>query len=282
MNTLYLHALSPVHAGTGQASAGIVDLPIAREKATNWPMIPGTSIKGVLRENEQDTDKQDRIFGAAENKKENKPGNAGEVPFGDARILCFPVRSWQGTFAYATCPMVLKRFVRDSKALGANCPVAPSDISNIGDNNETAYVALESDLAPGTNGTIWLQDLKFNAEKTEEIKTLAGKIADAVLPTDEKDDFVKRFIVVSDDVFAFLSETAVEITAHIKLQDDTKTVQKGGLWYVESVPAEAIFTAFVGAAFDISSDTVLQFGGDENTGRGLCRLRLSDDSGGAV
>jgi CRISPR-associated protein Cmr4 len=277
MKTLYLHALSPVHAGTGQASAGIVDLPIAREKATNWPMIPGTSIKGVLRDEEQDEARRDRFFGTPENKKEEKLGNAGEVPFGDARILCFPVRSWQGTFAYATCPMVLKRFLRDSKALGATCPVEA--VPSIPDNN-TALVAEGSSLV--ADGTIWLQDLKFNAETAETIKTLGGKIAESVLPADEKEDFVNRFIVVSDEVFAFLCETAVEITAHIKLQDDTKTVQKGGLWYVESVPAEAIFTAFVGAAFDISSGTVLQFGGDENTGRGLCRLRLGGNSGGTV
>ena len=31
---LFVHALSPLHAGTGQG-VGVVDLPIAREKATN-------------------------------------------------------------------------------------------------------------------------------------------------------------------------------------------------------------------------------------------------------
>jgi CRISPR-associated protein Cmr4 len=66
------------------------------------------------------------------------------------------------------------------------------------------------------------------------------------------------------------------------LQEDTKTVQPGGLWYVESVPAEAIFTAFVGEALEIENGTVLQFGGDENTGRGLCRLRLGGNSGGVA
>jgi CRISPR-associated protein Cmr4 len=270
MNVLYLHALSPVHAGTGQASAGIVDLPIAREKATNWPMIPGTSIKGVLRD-ASDVAVRDQRFGTQD--------NAGEVPFGDARILCFPVRSWAGTFAYATCPMVLKRFLRDSTALKANCPIDAASIPTT-PNNDTAYVATSSHLAPGTNGTIWLQDLKFHAEKSDAIQALAEKIAGAVLPAEEKEDFARRFIVVSDDVFLFLCETAVEITAHIKLQENTKTVQPGGLWYVESVPAEAIFTAFVGEALTLESDTVLQFGGDENTGRGLCRLRLDINLGG--
>ena len=44
----FVHALSPLHAGTGQG-AGIIDLPIAREKATGLPYLPGSSLKGTLR-----------------------------------------------------------------------------------------------------------------------------------------------------------------------------------------------------------------------------------------
>ena len=43
----FVHALSPLHAGTGQG-AGILDLPIAREKATGLPFLPGSSLKGTL------------------------------------------------------------------------------------------------------------------------------------------------------------------------------------------------------------------------------------------
>jgi len=46
---LFVHALSPLHAGTGQGS-GVIDLPIAREKATGLPFVPGSSLKGVLRD----------------------------------------------------------------------------------------------------------------------------------------------------------------------------------------------------------------------------------------
>ncbi len=44
-----IHALSPLHAGTGHA-ADVVDLPTARMKATGIPFLPGSSIKGVLRD----------------------------------------------------------------------------------------------------------------------------------------------------------------------------------------------------------------------------------------
>ena len=40
---LFLHALSPLHAGTGQG-IGAIDLPIAREKATGIPYLPGSSL----------------------------------------------------------------------------------------------------------------------------------------------------------------------------------------------------------------------------------------------
>ncbi len=42
---LLLHALSPIHCGTGQSVSGI-DLPIAREKATN---IPRCRLNGMPR-----------------------------------------------------------------------------------------------------------------------------------------------------------------------------------------------------------------------------------------
>jgi hypothetical protein len=47
---ILLHALTPLHVGTGQAVAN-VDLPIAREKATGFPIVPASALKGVLRDN---------------------------------------------------------------------------------------------------------------------------------------------------------------------------------------------------------------------------------------
>ena len=51
MNTriFHLHALSALHVGTGQ-SIGAIDLPIARSRATNLPLVPGSALKGVLRD----------------------------------------------------------------------------------------------------------------------------------------------------------------------------------------------------------------------------------------
>ncbi|MDR3020660.1 MAG: RAMP superfamily CRISPR-associated protein, partial [Treponema sp.] len=43
----WIHAVSPIHVGAGQG-AGYIDLPIVREKVTNWPYIPGSAVKGVI------------------------------------------------------------------------------------------------------------------------------------------------------------------------------------------------------------------------------------------
>ncbi len=43
-----LYAVSPVHAGSG-SSMGVVDLPIQRERHTNWPHIQASGVKGAMR-----------------------------------------------------------------------------------------------------------------------------------------------------------------------------------------------------------------------------------------
>ena len=46
---LFVHALAPLHPGTGQGT-GVIDLPIAREKSTGIPYTSWISLKGTLRD----------------------------------------------------------------------------------------------------------------------------------------------------------------------------------------------------------------------------------------
>ena len=107
---LFIHALSALHAGTSQG-VGVIDLPIARETATGLPYLPGSSIKGTLRDSGdiKDDDKQ-FLFGP---NTEYASDNAGSAQFADARMLLLPVRSLAGTYAWVTSPYVLQRFIRD-------------------------------------------------------------------------------------------------------------------------------------------------------------------------
>lgn len=63
---LYLFTRTPLHVGAG-ASVGAIDQPIIRERHTGFPILPGTSLKGVLRDtatrDELPKSEVDSIFG---------------------------------------------------------------------------------------------------------------------------------------------------------------------------------------------------------------------------
>src|SRR5712692_8487119 len=109
----FVHALSPLHAGTGQG-AGIIDLPIAREKATGLPYLPGSSLKGTLRAQCNPKDQKCRqVFGPDTEGLQTENAHASSVQFSDQRLLLLPVRSLAGVFAWVTSPSVLRRLLRD-------------------------------------------------------------------------------------------------------------------------------------------------------------------------
>ncbi len=95
-----LHALTPLHAGTGQG-VGDIDLPVTRERATGLPFVPGSSVRGVLRDALGGREDQAAVFGPD---PRHASEFAGALSVTDARLLLFPVRSVAGTWAWATSP----------------------------------------------------------------------------------------------------------------------------------------------------------------------------------
>ncbi len=295
---LFIHALTPVHTGTGQ-SADVIDLPISREKTTGWPQIPGSSIKGVLKDEYRKACGSDDLFVPAFGPEtENASEGASMLTFGDGKILCLAVRSFFGTFAWVTCPHIIKRYNRDA-SVGMGSSLSDVAISN---SAEGCKVATESALVATHNGCggysgckvaaesalkkVYLEDLDFAIE-AEDQDSLAGAIAEMVFADQTEawqQEFKKRFCVVSDDMFAFLSETATEVTARIAMDEDLKTVRKGGLWYEEAVPAESIFWSVVVAEprngtkptslwgfLKAKWPKTIQIGGNATVGRGIVR-----------
>jgi CRISPR-associated protein Cmr4 len=278
-----VHALSPVHAGTGQA-ADIIDLPTARMKATGIPFVPGSSIKGVLRD-ARNGDK--RIVGAVFGPEHQKASDhAGALTVGDARLLALPVRSFRGTFAWVTSPLLLALAKRDLPELGGALPNAAIEGRN-------ARVAEGSCLVH--DGRLYLEDLDLQAETTAEANAWATWLAPLASPGD--DIFTKRFAVVDDDTMAFLCETALQIDARVRIDPRTRTVADGALWLEESLPPETVLigvmagdrsrqkddslTADEVLDYALGNESVLQFGGKATVGRGRCRL-VPIGNGGAV
>jgi CRISPR-associated protein Cmr4 len=260
---ILLHALTPLHVGTGQA-VGNVDLPIAREKATGFPIVPASAFKGVLRDNFNNQSWATQAFGDTE--------QAGAWVFTDLRILCLPVRSFFGVFAYATCPLILERLHRHAEAFGI------TGFENLSVAVDGTQIALTSSSALRKDDKVYLEDLDLTVKQDSHVDAVAQAIAEKLLPESERSHFTARFAVVANDAFTFLSETATEVVARVRLEDATKTVASGGLWYEEAVPAESVFYGFVGAASaepslaSLQIDAPLQIGGDATIGRGLCKV----------
>ena len=112
---LFLIVETPLHAGSG-SDLGIVDLPIQREKHTDYPKIEASGLKGSIREifdaqaksGQVKNDEVILAFGP-----DTGDLHAGALGFTDARLLLFPVKSVKGVFAWVTCPAVLERFKHD-------------------------------------------------------------------------------------------------------------------------------------------------------------------------
>jgi CRISPR-associated protein Cmr4 len=288
----FVHALSPLHAGTGQG-AGIIDLPIARERATGLPFLPGSSLKGTLRASCTPQECR-QVFGPDVTDLQPDASHASSAQFSDQRLLLLPVRSLAGTFAWVTSPYVLRRFARDIE----DAQIAPPE-TLIPAIQREENCTIASDTSKITvDGSVYLEDLALQeVQATPETRSWGRWIAGRVFP--DKPDWQamlqERFCVVHDDVFSFLIDTATEITARIKLKEEAKTVQDGGLWYEEALPTETILSGVVLATptkmsgitiaqtFEIldrlTKKKTLQFGGKATVGRGLCRITLTDETG---
>lgn len=283
-----LHALSPLHAGTGQA-AGIVDLPIARMKATGIPYLPGSSIKGVLRDarrNEKGKESPE-LFAVFGPDTGEASAHAGALVVGDARLLALPVRSFRGTFAYVTSPLLLELARRDLERSDLKLP-------SFAAGRGARYAS--ADCVCVHNGKIYLEDLDLRAEPSSELAAWASLLAPLASPGE--DIFTKRFLAVDDDTMSFLMETATQLDARVRLDPNTRTVAERALWLEESLPAETLLLGLLVAdrsrrngqamspeevlGFALPSEQVLQFGGKATVGRGRCRIVpiATDASGG--
>lgn len=281
---LFAHALSPLHAGTGQG-VDVIDLPIAREKATGLPFLPGSSVKGPLRERYRGRPHLTEIFGP---ETSNADEYAGSAQFSDLRLLLLPVRSLFGTFAWVTSPFILQRFARDLREAQPDTALPPvpelevPDHCLVADNN--CRIAFGE---PGQLRVV-IEDLDLQAQPDPSTTTWATALGSAIFATDNnwRRMLLGRFCIVHDDTISFLLQTATEITARIRLEPDKKTVATGGLWYEEALPAETILAGLVVAspvratsdqvfaAIGDLTHTTIQLGGKATVGRGLCRLQL--------
>jgi CRISPR-associated protein Cmr4 len=252
-----------LHAGAGD-SAGAIDLPVQREKHTEYPVVHSSGIKGSLRDFFERNGKPniDEIFG-----KEGDEQGSGKVIFTDAKILLFPVRSSEGVFKWVTCPFVIDRLKQDLKLVGINKDNVSVKIDGY---NATSFKPY--------NSNIILED--FSITVTEGLHVL-DFINIFTSPHFDISTLKDRLIIVSDDVFKTLVTTATQIIARNVLEDESKKSQH--LWYEEVVPADTMFYTIMLPAYKGNTSIdglrnggiageVLQIGGNETIGYGIVKM----------
>lgn len=281
-----LYTRTPLHVGCG-TSVDVVDLPIMRERITNFPVIPSTSLKGVLREAARqhfgdEKAATTRLLFGEDRKLDSDNGeggkvtaNAGCVQIMEAKLLAFPVRSLAGCFAWITCPAALRRFQRDTGKSFAIPDVA----------RDQAIVANGSELIIQGQNKVVLEEYALNTGNEGHGDVVAG-LKDLVADSLWSDKLAKRLAILHDEDFQHFVSTCTEVVARIVINPETRT--NTNLFNQENVPCEALFYSVLhvlaprrndnAAAPDdsltalLAASPTLQIGGDETTGHGFCSV----------
>ena len=263
---LGLLAETPVHPGSGRG-LGVVDLPVAREAATGYPVIVGSSLKGALRDKAEGVlDDADRRFGQQD--------RAGDLLVSDARLLLLPVRSLTSSYRWATCPHLIERYGRDLTRAGLSPkPAAPA-------------VERGAVLAAGED-QLYLEERQFSVAGSPN--GLSDAIGPVILHDDTRQRLEPQIVVLHDDDFAWFARYGLAVQARNALEDDTK--QTKSLWYEETLPPDTVMYSLVMgrnedamAALDTlfpEQDPYLQAGGNETVGQGwfAVSVRKADEGG---
>ncbi len=251
-------AETSAHPGAGR-SMGVVDLPVAREAATDYPVLVGSSLKGAMRDKarwrEAAQDQAQQWFG--------EPDQAGELLISDGRLLLLPVRSLTESYRWATCPHLLERFRRDRLRAGAGSTI-------------DAPMAIEPGqaLAAG-EGPLILEERQFEILE-EPSASLVDAIKPLLLHNETRERLQRQIAVLHDHDFVWFARYGLAIQARNVLEKDTK--RSKNLWYEESLPPDTVMYALAAGRDDKTvkaldalfpgADPYLQVGGNETLGQG--------------
>ena len=233
-----------------------MDLPVAREAATDYPVLVGSSLKGAL------LDKARTAIPDHARTRFGSPERAGDLLVSDARLLLLPVRSLTGSYRWATCPHLIERYRRDLGRAGLQ-PLPEVPTVNRGA------------AAAAGDGSLFLEERQFSVGEDPPAE-LVTSIAPLLLHQETAERLPAQIAILDDDDFAWFARYGLPIQARNVLDDGTK--QSRNLWYEETLPPDSILYAVVMArsgdalgALDAllpESSPYLQAGGNETVGQG--------------
>lgn len=294
---MFLYTESSLHCGSG-TSLGVIDLPIQREKHTDYPVCQASGVKGVVREwfemQNKDAEKVRYIFGPDFSRGDSE-AFAGAVTFTDARLLLFPVRSLNGVFAYTTSRFALSRLKRDLQMAGVQVDwTIPAETGN-------NIIGVTGSKIADSNNKVVLEEYTFDFKDDAEAQKIAQWIANNAIPKGAEYDFWRNkvktdLLVLPENAFRDFVKLSTEVQARIQIDNETKTVKSGALFYEESLPPDSLLYSVVLAhdpacdsdkrPTDLKNDADvmkflsqingnrLQFGGDATIGKGIVNINF--------
>lgn len=289
-STYLLYCETGVHAGDG-TSSGTIDNPIQKERTTKFCTFRDTTLRGAVRESfgeDLKAVKEETIndyfyptFGHKENGEKNSALNV--FP---ARILFFPVRSFEGVFGYITCPFVLKRFQNDMNLFKKKIDLG--DITNI--NKKEIIADDELTFTANEKKYVGLEEFLFSV-KNDENSLL--DVIKKIMPSEHQNfNHLKTHLtIVNDTTFKYFVNLFTEKVTRNKINVKTGTADDRALFNVEYLPEDSIlYTAFgfsnefpknINDTNDLKTDQKIQnyfdanfvntfeLGGDKSVGKGL-------------
>ncbi|MBR8835362.1 MAG: type III-B CRISPR module RAMP protein Cmr4 [Stigonema ocellatum SAG 48.90 = DSM 106950] len=225
----YMYSFAPIHCG-GEGDLGNI-LEIVREVHTNFPYIPGSSLRGSVRNEVSVIDKAaaDVLFG----KELDKEGQMGvhQVWFGDARLLWVPMRTMlmngsRDVFSWVSCHSL----IRDHAMLTKHGSVM-FDNQAVGTNPGNCVVA---------DAQIQVNRL---SDEQRKVISLSGTWADSLISA-VKPIWEKNCIVLPDADFQVLMEHSLWTQVRNKIQEETDGVNQAGsaevFWTDVCIPRDTI------------------------------------------
>jgi CRISPR-associated protein Cmr4 len=260
---LFFRTETPMHAGSG-SDLGHIDLPIQREKHTDFPMVQSSSLKGAFREHLEQNAKgntaneigvhltfgydSDGVTGGVKSFFQQKDHQdfSGALAFTDARLLLFPVKSYKGIFALVTCPQVIDKL---HKELAYVCNLDKTETDKFAGKwsiTDDKIIAANADFLE-IDGKIILEEYAFEIDDDVKNKVsllnLGSKLSDYL-----GNEILDRLVIVSNDVFRDFTKLSTEVITRTKIQNDTGTVQSGALFTEEYLPAESYMYSLIAAS----------------------------------
>ena len=243
----YLYLLTPLHTG-GSADEGNL-MGIAREVHTEFPYMPASSVRGKIRAEIAKAFNTDGVDAALKAEAELLFGRKivgglqpteGEVWFGDALLLFFPIASLSHHLMWITCPLWLERWSRwlTSPETAGGIKTLAQQCRTHFKNQERPKTAVSSfppdqvylQTALLTEQEIVMLDFDLVRHQLDTLTQQSGIIA----------QLLGKILVLTDEDCIALVETGLQREVRVMLEKNSKTVKGGSFRSEEAIPPETV------------------------------------------